>query len=366
MKKIKKILGILFLVLTLTVPVTIISETTTVETQAATPKIITPKLVSAKSYGTSKIKFTWKRVSGVNGYTIYRKTDKSSWKKIKTIANNKTSSYTDSKLNPGTRYFYSIRAYKKVGQKNVYSSYNKKGVWAVTSIPKLKIKNIYLYKPEYSVHMTWTDYRYATGFEVYRKSHNEVKWVKIATQKGNNFSIYDENIQDGMTYDYKVRAYSSYSGKIYRGPFSDVKSFTIEDTSVDQDNNPIQKESPNFDVFMSSKAKPNATTASMLVENHGSKTLRIYARYARLIDSEYSEFNRNLIMVDPDEINNDRLVKISYIDILPGSESFVPFLVKDDSTWYDGRSTIFYEFRYDGVDYWAHSSSYYGTEYYKS
>ena len=227
MKKIKKILGMLLLVLTLTVPVTIISEATTVETQAATTKVDMPKLVSAKSYGTSKIKFTWKRVSGVNGYAIYRKTDKSSWKRIKTITNNRTSSYTDTKLNPGTRYFYSIRAYKRVGQKNIYGRYNTKGVWAVTGIPKIEITYMYLYEPLDAVHILWSDYNYASGFEVYRKRHNDVVWKKIGTETGEFRAYYDKSVQDGITYDYKVRAYSKYSGKVYRGPFSNVYSFTV-------------------------------------------------------------------------------------------------------------------------------------------
>lgn len=265
MKKIKKILGMLLLVLTLAVPATVISEITTVETQAATTKIDTPKLVSAKAYGTSKIKFTWKRVSGVNGYAIYRKTDKSGWKRIKTITNNRTSSYTDSNLNPGTRYFYSIRAYKRVGRKNVYSRYDTIGVCAVTKKSQ---------------------------------SQNALK--------------------------------------------------------------------PYFEVWMNSKAEANKITALMLVKNHGSKTLRIYAKNARMIDSDYPSFNRNLILLDPDEVENERLVKVPYINIAPGEESFVPFLVDGKETWYDNKTTICYEFRYDGVNYCGYSSNYTGTNYYKS
>ena len=50
---------------------------------------------------------------------------------------------------------------------------------------------------------------------------------------------------------------------------------------------------------MSSKTDMSAGTAAMLVENKGSKTVRIYSSNARLIDANYKSYNRNLLFSRP-------------------------------------------------------------------
>ena len=122
---------------------------------------------------------------------------------------------------------------------------------------------------------------------------------------------------------------------------------------------------PRLDVVMSSKTDMSAGTAAMLVENKGSKTVRIYSSNARLIDANYKSYNRNLYLVDPDEINHNRLVRISSIEIKPGETKFIPFCVNGSQTWYDRKSTIMYRVKYANQFYTVTSSSYYGTSYYK-
>lgn len=84
-----------------------------------------------------KLKLTWKADKNVSGYVLYRSTSKSgTYKKIKTIKGNKTSSYTDSGLRNSKTYYYKIRSYKKVGNKNIYSNYSSVK-YAKTMTPKL-------------------------------------------------------------------------------------------------------------------------------------------------------------------------------------------------------------------------------------
>lgn len=80
-KKVVSLLKIVLLILALCIP--ILQFGNGVDVQAAI-KLATPKLVSAKAQGTSKIKVTWKKVSGADGYKVYRKEygDKK-WKSIK-------------------------------------------------------------------------------------------------------------------------------------------------------------------------------------------------------------------------------------------------------------------------------------------
>lgn len=75
--------------------------------------------------GTKKVTISWKKISGVTGYQIYRSTRKNgTYKKVKTISKSSTVKYTNSKLKAKTRYYYKVRAYKKIGGKTYYSSYS--------------------------------------------------------------------------------------------------------------------------------------------------------------------------------------------------------------------------------------------------
>ena len=57
------------------------------------------------------------------------------------------------------------------------------------------------------------------------------------------------------------------------------------------------------------------------------------------------------------------LSEAKYIDIKPGYSAIIAFISKGDDTWYDSKTRIYYQFRYDGVDYVASSSNYFGTSY---
>ena len=88
-----------------------------------------PKIKSVKAVNSSTLKITWKKVSGANGYVVYRATaPKGKYKKVKTVK--KGTKLTNSKLKKGKKYYYKVRAYKKIDKKKYYSKYSKvkKGV----------------------------------------------------------------------------------------------------------------------------------------------------------------------------------------------------------------------------------------------
>ena len=82
-----------------------------------------PTLTIKKPSSTS-IKNSWKKIAGASGYTVYIATDKSTYKKVKTITKGSTISYTKTKLKKGHTYKFKIRAYKTVNGKKVYSNYS--------------------------------------------------------------------------------------------------------------------------------------------------------------------------------------------------------------------------------------------------
>lgn len=91
----------------------------------------TPK-VTAKA-GKKKVTLKWKKIAGASGYQVYRSAKKTkSYKKIKTITKASTVKYTNKKLKTGKRYYYKVRAYKKVSSKKVYGKFS--------TVKKAKVK----------------------------------------------------------------------------------------------------------------------------------------------------------------------------------------------------------------------------------
>ncbi|MCI9175809.1 MAG: hypothetical protein HFH49_12865 [Lachnospiraceae bacterium] len=82
------------------------------------------KLASVKKKGSGKAKITWKKTAGADGYEIFMRTGKGSYKKIKTISKGKTTAFTKSGLKKGKSYSFRIRAYKKSAAGKAFGSYS--------------------------------------------------------------------------------------------------------------------------------------------------------------------------------------------------------------------------------------------------
>lgn len=87
-----------------------------------------PSLRKAKRTSAKKAILSWKKVNGASGYVVYRKTNNGRWQIVKKITKGNITSFTDKKLSKGKKYTYTVRAYRTVGKKNIYSGYNKKGL----------------------------------------------------------------------------------------------------------------------------------------------------------------------------------------------------------------------------------------------
>lgn len=208
-KKAANLLKTVLLILVLCIP--ILQFRNGVDVQAAT-KLATPKLVSAKAQGTSKIKVSWKKVSGAGGYKIYRKSYwDERWKEIKTVSKN-TVTFTDTKIKPGMYYSYTVRAVKN---KTVLSGYNKKGVYAVTSLgypadleARIMEDNI--------IEISWKDIPLSSGYLIYRRTEGS-SW-KMIEDCGTNNWFEDYSLKGGIQYYYTVRPYVEYD-KVYKGSY---------------------------------------------------------------------------------------------------------------------------------------------------
>ena len=84
------------------------------KTYLATPTLKTP---SSTKKG---VVLKWNKVTGADGYIVYRKTGSGSYSKIATLKGNSKITYTDAKAQKGKKYTYKVKAYKS----NTYSAYS--------------------------------------------------------------------------------------------------------------------------------------------------------------------------------------------------------------------------------------------------
>ena len=154
--------------------------------------------VTSASY--DKLRLSWEPLSGVDGYQIYRATSKSGkYAKIATVKGASGATYTDTGRTCGTRYYYKLRAYKKIGGKTVYSKYST--ILSAYAKPA-KVKVTDAYAPSTSVEtiaVSFTTVRGATDYEA------QINQIKNGKETGFRNYTYDEDGKKSNFSTYKQR-----------------------------------------------------------------------------------------------------------------------------------------------------------------
>ncbi|MDO5410374.1 MAG: GH25 family lysozyme [Lachnospiraceae bacterium] len=162
-----------------------------------------PKLKSTASVNYKTIKLSWEKVTGANGYRIYRKTSGGEWKKLKDVKD--VLSYKDASAVTGKTYYYTVRAYRNVDDQRVYSSYYKKGISgkALPSAPAVSLKSTQKGK----VNVSWNKISGASGYAVFCKTSSKGELERIKTIKSGKTVSCTVSATSGKTRYYTVRAY---------------------------------------------------------------------------------------------------------------------------------------------------------------
>ncbi len=280
---------------------------------AASVKWTSSKLKAAKvdftkvaSASYDKLRISWEPMSGVDGYQIYRATSKSGkYAKIATVKGASSATYTDTGRTCGTRYYYKLRAYKKIGGKTVYSKYSTV-LSAYAKPAKVKVTDAYAPHTAVSaIDVSFTTVRGATDYEVqlnqiekngketgfrsYTYNDEGQKWAfetykqRLAKMKkmypsGYVTKTYMENgeviekkmtvekftetmigknqagielVQDDSIYEFRVRAYRKVNGRKVYGAWSEP--YTLKET-VDIDE--VFKELRQYAIDYAAKNEP--------------------------------------------------------------------------------------------------------------
>ncbi len=181
----------------------------------AKPIPATPKL-TAVSAGSTRVKLTWKAISGATRYEVYRATSSGGkYTKIKTLTD---TSYTNTGLTTAKAYYYKVRAYRISGSATIYGSFSDcKHAKPIPATPKLTAVSA----GKTSVKLTWKAISGATGYEVYLATSSGGTYTKIKTLTGTSYT--NTGLITAKTYYYKVRAYRTSGSTTTYGSFSACK-----------------------------------------------------------------------------------------------------------------------------------------------
>ena len=81
-------------------------------------------VIKAVKSGSASVKVSWNQIENADGYRIYRSTKKASgYKAVKTVENGLTS-WKNTKLVKGKRYYYKVKAYHAQDGSRLYSPYS--------------------------------------------------------------------------------------------------------------------------------------------------------------------------------------------------------------------------------------------------
>lgn len=181
------------------------------------------KIATANSESYSTIRVTWNKVSGANGYRVYRSTSKDGkYAAIGSTAKNSAVTFLDKKAVTGKTYYYKVRAYRNVSGKKVYGSYSAtEKAKAVLSAPTLSAGST-----SKTAVLEWSKVKGADGYQVYASDSQNGTYTRIKITKGTGAT--DESLLTGKTRYYKVRAYRKVNGKAVYGSFSKIKKVTVK------------------------------------------------------------------------------------------------------------------------------------------
>ena len=178
--------------------------------------------VSIKKGSATSAVISWSAASKVSGYEILKfDSAKNAYVHLTHVSNSQTS-YKVSSLKNSTAYYYQVRAYKTVNDKNYYGEAGNT-VFTFIKPSKVKLTSVTLSKTTLKVE--WKKVN-CSGYEITYTTDSKfkkgLKKVKIKNPKTVKKAI--KKLKKNKKYYVKVRAYTDYNGVRYYGDRSTMLS----------------------------------------------------------------------------------------------------------------------------------------------
>ncbi|MCI7813968.1 MAG: fibronectin type III domain-containing protein [Lachnospiraceae bacterium] len=176
-----------------------------------------PKIVSvgAPADTTTALRVTWQPVARADGYIIYQKTGNSAtWQRIRKIIGQSKSYCSNIGLNPGTKYTYSVQAFRIINGKAYYSQKYANPSSGVTHLKAPTLTSALRIDGQ-QVKISWASVPNAQEYRIYRKD-TQTGWQLVGKVLGEKTDYYiDRTAMSGKQYYYTVKATCSWDNKIY-------------------------------------------------------------------------------------------------------------------------------------------------------
>ena len=184
----------------------------------------TPSLSTVANVS-SGINIKWKKVSNASGYYIYRKSSGGKWKKIATIKNSTTTSYTDKsvKSKDGSVYSYTVAAYNQSFTGNYNTSGKKITRLSTPSLSQLKSKT------SKTMTVKWKRNKKADGYQIqYARNNKFTKASLVTVKSGKTISKTIKKLQKNKTYYVRIKAYKKSGKTNYYSAWSNVRKIKVK------------------------------------------------------------------------------------------------------------------------------------------
>ena len=179
------------------------------------------KKLSAKYSAADGVSLSWSKAEDAHGYRIFRyEATEKKWRAIKTTT---ALTYTDAEVEACSVYYYTVKAYRYIDSKAVFSE-NSNKVKVIVPPEKVTGLRVAAYN-ESSISLTWTKQQKATGYMVYMYNASARKYQLKSTVETNNCIITD--LKAGTAYKFAVKAYVT-RGSTVTGDFSTVITATTK------------------------------------------------------------------------------------------------------------------------------------------
>ena len=190
----------------------------------------TPSMQSVSALSYNQVRVQWKAVTNAMNYRVYRRTGNTIFREIARLSGDMTT-YTDKTAQPGTTYYYTVKATATWQGQTVLSSCHIKGLPVKTSLAGTQIQSIKNTNSR-NVQLTWKKVEGAQGYVVQRSTSPSGTFKKVKTIQNVSTVKWTDTVPADGTYYYRIRAFKQLSTGFIYGAFSPVKSIQMKSLEV--------------------------------------------------------------------------------------------------------------------------------------
>ena len=171
---------------------------------------------------TKNLRITWDKVEAVTGYEVYMSDAKDGTFTLAGTVAASSNEFISKDLQPGTKYYYKVRAYKTVNGKKIYGSFSSVTMAVTRTLAPTGVR----YDSK-NTKLLWYVSKGSAGYEVYYTTNSKFLGSKLGETTYADRSLDVSSLEKGKTYYIKVRSYvkTATGQKIY-GAFSEQFKFT--------------------------------------------------------------------------------------------------------------------------------------------